>query len=809
MFFNSFKIAFRSLRRKLSFTLLNVTGLAVGIAAALLIFVVIRHELSYEDHHSKKDRIYRVASLGFSRSNGEMVMTSTGVPLILPQTFRNDFPQLEKVAATWHLGQGQIYIPGKNGEPEKRFLEPDGSLMWAETSFFSIFDYTWLAGNASAMTRPNTAVISESIARKYFGKPEQAMGRTIQLFSFRVPFEVTGVYKDPPNNTDLRMRLAFSYPTFIADTKFTSEEWRNVSGNSVCYVLLREGQKVAALQQQLPAFVKKYYNEDARNTANTTELLLQPLKDIHTSKLLGPFYGTKFTSRELFTLAMIGVFLLVVACINFINLATALSVGRAKEIGVRKVLGSNRWQLTRQFLVETAFVTFFAIVLSLLMAAAVLPQLERITGGRPLDIAWGSTILFLCLLGIVVTLLAGFYPAMVVAGFNPLAALKNRISARSIGGISLRRGLVVIQFVIAQLLVIGTLVAIQQMKFFREKPVGFDKESMLMVELPNDSALAVKYPLLRERMKTIPGVEAVAFCMEAPSALWSWGAEFFFNGKTEMESFMVSRQFGDTAFLHTFGIPVVAGRQPFYSDTVREIMVNEMFVKKMNLPNNEAVLGKRLSFHQQKNLEIVGVVKDYANRSFRDAITPVVITMDNKTISFMALRLRPQDMPKTLARIEKEFTGVYPTYLYDTKFLDQRIDNYYRAEAQTALLFRIFAVLAIFISCLGLYGLVSFMAVQKQKEVGIRKVLGASVRSIVLLFSKEFTLLIGVAFLIAAPLGYYLMNSWLEGFHYHITIGWGVFVLAVGLSIVIAWVSVGYKALRAALANPVKSLRAE
>ncbi|WP_346320523.1 ABC transporter permease [Chitinophaga sp. YIM B06452] len=808
MFYNYLKIALRSLNRKLSFTLLNVAGLAVGIAAALLIFVVIRHELSYEDFHSKKDRIYRVASRAVSRSNGEMVTMSGGVPLILPQTFRNDFPQFEKVAAVWYLGQGQIYIPGKNGHDEKRFLESESSLIWAEPNLFGIFDYTWLAGNASALERPNTTVISESIARKYFGGTNEAMGRTIQLFSYRIPFEVTGVYKDPPNNTDLRMKIVFSYSTFIGSTKFTSEEWRNISGNSVCYVLMREGQPAEAVQRQLPAFVKKYYNEDARNTPNTTELILQPLKEIHTSKLLGPFYGTKFTRRELFTISMIGVFLLVVACINFINLATALSVNRAKEIGVRKVLGSNRWQLMRQFLHETAFVTFFSIMLALLIAAAVLPGLQRLID-TPVDIAWGSTILFLFLLGIVVTLLAGFYPAMVVAGFNPLAALKNRISARSIGGISLRRGLVVVQFVIAQLLVIGTLVAIQQMKFFREKPIGFDKESVLMVELPSDSALAARYPVLREKMKAIPGVEAATFCMEAPSASWFWGAEFFFNNKTEMEPFMVARQFGDTAYLHTFGIPVVAGRQPFYSDTVREVLVNETFVKKMSLPNNEAVLGKRLSFHQQKNLEIVGVVKDYNNQSLRDEITPLVITLDNKTIAFMALRLRPQDMPKTLARIEKEFTGLYPTYLYDVKFLDQRIGNYYKAEAQTALLFRVFAVLAIFISCLGLYGLVSFMAVQKQKEVGIRKVLGASVQNIVLLFSKEFTLLIGVAFLIAAPLGYYLMNTWLESFHFHITIGWGVFVLAVGLSVLIAWISVGYKALRAALANPVKSLRAE
>ncbi|MBO9151971.1 ABC transporter permease [Chitinophaga sp. GCM10012297] len=807
MLYNHLKIAFRSLRRKLSFTLLNVAGLAVGIAAALLIFAVVRHELSFEDFQPNKDRIYRVASLSISRSNGETVAKNGGVPLILPPTFRNDFPQFEKVAAMWHLGQGQIYIPGKNGAPEKRFLELD-HMAWCEAGIFSMFDYKWLAGNADGLSRPNTAVVAASIAEKYFGSAQKALGQTIQLFSFRIPFEITGVYADPPANSDMGTRLAFSYPTFISATSYTSEEWKNLSGNSVCYVLLRKGADAAAVTAQLPAFVKKYYNEDARNTPNVTSLMLQPLSEIHTSKDLGPFEGNKFTSRELVTLSMIGVFLLIVACINFINLATALSVNRAREIGVRKVLGSNRWQLMRQFLHETALITACSVLLGVVLAFAAMPELEKLLGKTLLIPVW-SMLGFLALLLVAVTFLAGFYPAMIVSGFNPLAALKNRLSRAAAGGVSMRRGLVVFQFVVAQLLVIGTLVAFQQMKLFREKPMGFDTEALLMVDLPSDSSMTVKYPHLRERMQAIPGVEATAFCMEAPSASWYWGADFFFNGKAEMEPFMVARQFGDTGFISTFGIRIMAGRRPFAGDTVREVLVNETFVKKMQLPNNEAVLGKRLSFHQQKNLEIVGVVKDYANQSLRDAVLPVVITLDNKTINFMALRLNTTAIQQTLPQIERVFTSVYPTYLYDTRFLDQRIARYYKAEAETALLFRIFALLAIFISCLGLYGLVSFMAVQKQKEVGIRKVLGASVESIVLLFSREFTFLIGIAFLIAAPLGYFFMNKWLEGFHAHVTIGWGVFALAVVFSVAIAWASVGYKAIRAALSNPVKNLRAE
>ncbi|WP_343307243.1 ABC transporter permease [Chitinophaga niabensis] len=802
MLYNNLKIAFRSLWRKKSFSLLNILGLAIGVAASLLIFSVIRNEMSYDDYHAKKDRVFRVTTTIKSRSNGEVVAWEPNVPNALPEALRNDFPQFEQVASLWFIGQAQFYIPGKE---EKRFKEGEG-LAWADPALFEMLDFTWLAGNARELKDPNTAVITESVAKLFFGGNEQAIGKIIQLYSFRIPLKVAGVFKDLPGNTDLRLRICPSVATLRKEQPDMFRDWNGLNDHAL-YVLLKEGVKPETMVKQLPAFVKKYYNEEQRDPHNYSTLGLQSLKNIHLDKNFRVPTGSAISTRELWSIGLIGVFLLLVACINFINLATAQSISRAKEIGVRKVLGSNRAQLLHQFLNETAVITFFSLILGVMIAMAALQPLGRLID-RELSFNHPSVILFLLTIGVVVTLLAGFYPAVVLSGFNPIAAIKSRISTRAIGGISLRRGLVVVQFVIAQLLVIGTLVVVQQMKYFREKPMGFDKESTVLVNLPSDSTLATRYNYLKTRLASIRGVENVSLCMDGPSNRWGWQSDFYFENSAEKQPFLASRMFGDSSYLETFGIAMQAGRKPFRSDTTEEVMVNETMVRKLGLSSPEAILGKTVSFNNSGKMPVVGVFRDFNNRSLRDEIKPMILLSGNY-YEFVALQIRPEQMPATLPEVQKVFTEVYPTYMYDLTYMDERVGAYYKAEAITGLLFQVFAFLAVFISCLGLYGLVSFMAVQKTKEVGVRKVLGASVQSIVYLFSKEFTVLIGIAFLISAPLGYYFMHGWLEDFHYHIDLGWGVFACAIALSIGIAWITVGYKAVNAAIANPVKSLRAE
>lgn len=810
-----FKTTFRSLRKNKSFAIINIAGLGVGIAACLLIFLVIHHELSYDGYHAKKDRIYRVVTEKKSRSNGAIEEYHRGVPTPLTDALRNDLSSsFEKVSAVAGLGEAQIYVPGKRGlEDEKRFKENKG-LFFTEPGIFEIFDFDWLAGNATGLTAPNTGVITQSMAEKYFGSAEAAIGKTIEFWSFRNKVLITGVFKDLPANTDVPIRMGVSFATFrklVPPDFFTSaENWKWVQEGLQCFALLPQGRSVAPASAQLPGFVKKYYPED-QNTKLSLQLKLQPLADIHLNRDYGTFENDGLSAKELWSLGLIGAFLLLVACINFINLATAQSVTRAREIGVRKVLGSNRAQLVQQFLQETGMIALCALVLGILLAIATLPLLSELMQKKLSQhlLYHPTVLLFMATVVIVVTFLAGLYPALIVSGFKPVTIFRNKLTAKTAGGISLRRGLVVFQFVIAQLLVIGTIVVVKQMQFVRERSMGFEKDGIALIDLPSDSSLKVKYPLLKQRMQAITGVQDASLCWNAPATLWINENDLYFNNDPAKSPFKIIMQFGDTSFYSTFGLKLAAGRLPFHSDTTREFLVNETTVKQLGLQSAEEIIGKVISFDGIVKFPVVGVLRDFNTQSLHNKIRPMAITTFYNAYATIAVRMDRTKMSNTLAQMQKVFKEVYPTYMYDLSFFDEKIERFYKTEATTAQLFKTFAILAIFISCLGLYGLVAFMAVQKTKEVGIRKVLGASVQSIVYLFSKEFTLLIVVAFLIAAPTGYYFMSKWLSDFHYHVTIGLGVFALAILFSIVIAWVTVGYKAIKAALANPVKSLKTE
>jgi putative ABC transport system permease protein len=806
-----FKIAFRTLWKKKSFTFLNITGLAVGIGASLLIFLVIQNEFNYDRYHTKKDRIYRVVSTQTNKSNGEIKSTHGAVPTPLPVALQHDFPQLEKVGSIWRLGQAQIYIPAKELNEEKRFKENNG-LYWANETLFDILDFTWLDGNAKELANPNTVVLDESLASKFFKGPKDAIGKTIQLWSFRIPLTVVGVFKDVPVNSDVPLKMAGSYATLknLAPEMFNNPDaWTYVNDNNQCFVLAQKNHNPESMQAQLNSFVKKYYKEDP---LSRWQLAFQPLSAMHFDKAFETYKDDALSQRELWSIGLIGLFLLLVACINFINLSTAQSINRAKEIGVRKVLGSNRFQLMRQFLQETALITFFALIFGCLLAMAALPLLNKLMNkGLSLNLLNNPTILFyLMLASIVVTLLAGTYPALILSGFNPMQAFKNKINTKATGGISLRRGLVVFQFIVAQLLIIGTVVVVKQMAFFRSRSMGFNKEGIALINLPSDSALRVKHPLLKSGVEALPGVVSASLCMEAPSSDWAWTTDFTFDNDREKKDFRIAAQFADTGYFKTFGLSLVAGRLPFHSDTTRDVVINQTLVRKLGFKSPEEVIGKTLLYSGWSGrVSIVGVIEDYNNKSLREAVMPLTITTNHNVYEWIAVRMDRENISKTMDNVRKLFTGIYPSYMFDSFFFDERIERFYGNEAITAQLFKIFSILAIVISCLGLFGLVSFMAIQKTKEVGIRKVLGASVQNIVYLFSKEFTILIGIAFLIAAPLGYYFMHGWLSGFHYHTTIGWLVFVIAILSSMIIAWVTVGYKALKAAIANPVKSLRTE
>ena len=733
-------------------------------------------------------------------------------PISLGDVIGQEVAGVEKVAALLKYAPWQAHIGVKGSPDEKIFLQKE--ICAVEPALFNMIDVAWLEGNASGLEDPNKAVIAKSVADRWFGDWRHAMGKTVIMGSAHLPMTITGVFRDLPGNTEIPLELVMSYATVrqqFPDFFTYADRWHYPAKHSELYVMLKSGVEQRQAESALTGIVSKYYNEQQASYKTTSRLGLQPLPAMHLDQRFETFKGDALSKKVLWSLGTIGVFLLLVACINFINLSTAQSVNRSKEVGVRKVLGSNRWQLLRQFLLETTVITLAAMVLGCGLAELALPWLQQVMG-KPVTADWfhsPTLLIFLLSTGVLVVLLAGFYPAVVLSGFNVIAAIKNRISAQATGGLSLRRTLVVVQFVIAQLLITGTIVVLTQMQYFRTRPMGFDQNAVALLELPGNAAYVPRQPYLKKLLLEVPGVEAAALSNEGPAGGGWWREQnIYFDGSPVAQDFKVSMQVAEPDFVNTLHIPLVAGALP---DTNRnEVLINETLVKQLGLRSPREAVGKSIALGSDSNaFHVTGVVRDYHYQSLREAIGPVVIEPQSGGYNYLVLRIRPENMKATIARVQKSFASVYPDYLFDCQWLDERVAHFYDTEETTASLVKVFAGLAILISCIGLYGLVAFLAVQKMKEVGIRKVLGASVGSIVYLFSREFTLLTGLAFLISAPIGYAVMHHWLNGFYYHTGLGWGVFALTLLLSLGIAWGTVGYKALRAAMVNPVRSLRSE
>ncbi len=521
-------------------------------------------------------------------------------------------------------------------------------------------------------------------------------------------------------------------------------------------------------------------------------------------------FGVPPVSRsKLWILSIIGFVIIIMACINFINLSTAQAVNRSKEVGIRKVLGSDQRSLFLQMMGETAMIVCIAVFISLVLVQAALPYVKHIASiEENLSVFTLPTITTLGLLVFFVTLLAGLYPAFVLSRFNPITAIRNKLSTRQSGGIALRRGLVITQFAISQVLIIATIVAVSQMNFINNADLGFNKNGVLVLWGSNDSLSLLKQASFKQQLLHLPGVQSASFNSDPPSSENSWSTNFAYNHLPD-ERYQVYLKFGDEDYLKTYGMRLLAGRNVMPSDTLKEVLLNETLAKKISPEKPEDVIGKTIRLGSGNWNAIVGMVQDFKAASLRDEVRPMLIGSNQKYYFTVAMKLQTNNLPQMQQQVQNLWNKTFPDYAYNAQFFDDTINEFYKQEQQLSLLYKIFAGLAIFISCLGLYGLVSFMAVQKTKEVGIRKVLGAGIGNIIFIFSREFTLLIIVAFVIAAPLAWYISSSWLNRFVYRIHIQVWTFLIAVVLSVVIAWITVGYKAVRASLANPVKSLRTE
>jgi predicted permease len=799
---NYFITALRNLSREKGSALLNISGLTLGIACSMILFLLVKHQWSFDNYHSKRDRIYRVVSES-DGNNGKKY--SSGVPAVLPDAFRTDFSEAEEVVFASYRSETMVTIPqSNNGEP-KKYNEESG-IVFTEPAFFKIFDRPMLHGEAAnALDNPNEAVISKRWALKYFGK-EDARNEVLKYDT--IEYKVTGVMEDFPSNTDFPFDLIMSYVTVKKAVE--SDGWNSIWSDEHCYFLLREGEDINKLATRLPAFTDKYLGKDDTNNAG---YLFQPLSEIHFDDRFGTFtYDT--TSRSmLISLGIIALILILTACINFINLATAEAIKRSKEVGIRKSLGSTRAQLVKQFLGETFLITILSVLSSFAVVQLALTFLNPfLESNLTLNLMADQWLwMFAISITIVVSLLAGLYPAFVVSGFNPVMALKNLISNKNSSGYTMRRALVVTQFVISQFFIIGTIVIIYQMDYFQHKDLGFKQDAIVNIpipvsEVPAEANNVSKMRSLRNQVLNIPGVKKASLNNTPPSSSSVSNTTFSVEGNDQNFTTQVKQVDGN--YLDLFGLVLVAGTNLEDGDTARGFIVNEKFVQVAGFTNNEEIIGKVINAWGKK-LPVVGVVRNFHTVSLRQPIEPTLMMNRLRGYETLSINVDYGRISDILKSLKPQWESAYPEHIYDYQFLDQQIREFYEDEQRMSVMLSIFSGIAIFIGCLGLFGLATFMANQKTKEVGVRKVLGASVESIVMLFSREYLKLITLGFLISAPIAWFVMNKFLEEFTYKIEIGPAILFSGFGITLLIAMVTVGYRSLKSATANPVNSLRSE
>ncbi|TKC01194.1 ABC transporter permease [Pedobacter cryotolerans] len=797
MFKLNLKIALRNLWKYKGYTAINVFGLSIGLASCILIFIFVRYQLSFDKDYVNGDRIYRVVTSWKYTDGNEF--SSSGTPLPLPAVFRNDFSQFEKVAAIQQSG-GIIKAKAQVGKAEVKDSE---SVFYAEPSFFEIFNYEWLSGNPNqSLSAPNTVVLSEKTANKYFGDWHKALGNSINLDASK-DFKVTGVIKDNPQNSSFPLEIIFSYASF---NDRNMKEWGSVSSGSECYVLLKNGVALSDLAKPLAQHLNKYENDkDAPGKVNHT---FQPLEDIHHNEDYGNFAQKNTPYNQIIGLGIIGLFLLVTACINFVNLATAQAISRSKEVGVRKVMGSPRNQLIWQFLSETAIITIIALLLACVFAELTLPKMENLFGGDVSFSLFGHPIIFVFLFGLLVfvSFLAGLYPALIMSGFSPALAIKNKVAANA-GGVGLRKTLVVVQFAITAILIVSTLVVIKQMSFIREKSLGFDTEAITIVDLPGDSLSQLKYNSFKEKLLAVNGIKTISFNAGAPSSGSNNETSFTYNSSKSAD-FQISVKSGDEEYFKTFGLTILAGKAFTKSDTTKEFVVNETLLKKLNIMKPEDAIGKIMKIWGSSG-PIVGVVKDFNNYSLHEAIAPIAIFSRKTRYSTVAIKLDTKEVASAMKNIESTFNSTFPDYVYESNFLDENLKGFYETEQIMGTLFKVFASVVIFISFIGLFGLISFVATQRTKEIAIRKVLGASNLELVKMLNSSFLWMVLIANLVAWPVAYIFVSNWLSTFQYRTELNVWPFVIAMIASMGITVITVSLRSYRAAKVNTIDALKYE
>ncbi|MBK7870005.1 MAG: ABC transporter permease [Saprospiraceae bacterium] len=812
---NYFKIAFRNITKRRAYSLLNVAGLAIGMICCLLLLQYVNYEFSYDGFHKKADHIYRLQLNSYQ--DGKLAWESaTSYPAIVP-TMIKDFPEV--VNGCRLIDAEGVFV---NTQNNTFFEEKKG--YFADPAFLQMFDLQLTKGDpATALNDVDAMIVSETFAQKYFGA-EDPIDKTLVLRNFAGdrPIKISGIFKDYPANSHLIVDYLISWNTFKSlvaqadpenpDALETSWGWYDFYS----FIEVKPGTNLQALQAKFPAMWEQYNKDWIIPGTRWNELELQPLKEIYLYSNINQEAEVNGNGKAVSFLLLIAFAILGIAWVNYINLATARAIERSQEVGVRKTLGAMRGQLIGQFLMESFLLNGAAFVLALGAVVSLMPALQQFTGKEiGMDLFqqpsfWLGTVAVF-LLG---TLIAGLYPAFVLSSFKPITAMRNE-KASAGGGQLLRKGLVVAQFVASIVLIVGTIIISQQLDYMRNQDLGANIEQTLVVEGPSgnipDSIYQGQFNHLKEEWLHVPGVKSVTASTSVAGDEIYWTGPIRWKNKGEEISLTHYHLGIDYDFLEAYEMKMAAGRnfsKEFGSDD-RTAILNETSVKQLGIESPEAAIGQRVVRGRSDTLEIIGVVKDFHHQGLQKAHNPILILLRPTAASFYSLKVQSPNIRNVTAQIEQTWRSTFPQTPFDYFFLDEFFNKQYQSDIQFSRVFSSFSMLAILIACLGLLGLASYSVLQRTKEIGIRKILGASGLNIVRLISRDFLKLVAVAIVLAVPVAWYLMNNWLDTFAYRIDIQWWVFVLAGVAALAIALLTVASQALRAAATNPVESLRTE
>jgi ABC-type antimicrobial peptide transport system permease subunit len=792
---NLLLVSLRSLLRYRTFSLMNVLGLTLGIACALFIFLLVRYERSYDQFHAKKDRIYRIVG---GSPNSPIEQFDTGTPNGVATYVRAEIPEVELAGNVYKINPEQSQVEFNHE------LTRISHLFFAGPEFFEMTGFKWIQGSPrTSLGSPNQVVLSESVARKYLNG--DAMGKTIR-FNNTTDLIVSGILADPPLNTDFPFQVVMSYATLSGNKDFSGTDLQGWNSYYQTYILLKEGAKPETVDARLKQIIATHVGQ--KQAEKDLAFRVMPISDLH--YIVGNFNDRTISQTTLNTLSIIGLFILGIAGINFTNLASAQAIRRSREVGIRKTLGSSRKFLVMQFLGETMLVVFAAIVLSYVLISQLVLLSYNLT-----EIPIGTevltapvTFIYLASVLVALTLFSGTYPAFILSGFKPVEALKSAHPASPFGGLMFRKGLIAFQFIISQVLLIATLVVIKQVDHFTSLPLGFNKDAVLTADVPNTQASTLS--TLKNGLLQDPAIKDVTFSLNTPSAtINKWWAGLGHKSFGE-EQHSAEVKLVDSVYFRMFEIKLIAGTSRLPYDSGKSVVVTRDLAKTIGSTDPAKAIGEHIMYWG-KDATIVGVVEDFQTVSLHEGLHPVIMAYNPSMFQKMSLKIDLTQASSAIGHLEKSWKAAFPEYYFTYSFLDKDLQTFYSEERKISRLLITFASVAISIGCIGLFGLILFTSVQRTKEIGIRKILGATISGIVNLLSKEFIVLVLIAGVIAWPIAWFAMNSWLDGFEHKINLfanGW-IFIVSTCVAAAFAMITTGIQAIKAAMRNPTEALRSE